>query len=113
LIQVDIKSERGIVTEVFVRGHGEGIKGKDILCSAVSAVTQTALSGLLYFGKEDLTWRRGKGTLYMKVNGDATKENQRIFNTILSTMVLGLINIAKEYPARIKIWFDGELKTSI
>ncbi len=113
MIQIDVKSERGIVTEVSVQGHGEDIRGKDILCSAVSAVTQTALSGLLYFLREDLTWRREEGTLYMKVNGDATEEKRHIFHTILTTMVLGLKNIAKEYPNRIKIWLDGKLKTSI
>ena len=113
MIEIDVKSERGIVTEVSVRGHGEGIRGKDIICSAVSAVTQTALSGLLYFGSEDLTWRRGKGTLYVKVNGDATEEKQRTFHIILATMILGLKNIAKLYPDRIIICLDGELKPSI
>ncbi len=103
MIDIYIKKSGDDIKEVTVSGHGGRLAGKDIVCSAVSAITQTALSGLLYYGNSNIFWKIQKGTLFIKVKEGTDKENRMIFNIILSTMILGLKRIAKEYPDKITI----------
>ena len=106
MIKIDIKKKGDYINEIRLTGHGGGIKGKDIVCAAVSAVTQTALSGLLHFGKKNISWKIGNGYLFIKVKDDTNHENLQIFHIILSTMIIGLESIKKEYPRRILLNID-------
>ena len=103
MIDICIKKSNDDIKEVTVSGHVIEFAGKDIVCSAVSAVVQTALSGLLCYGNSDISWKAQKGMLFIKVKEEIDKENRMIFNIILSTMILGLRQIAKEYPECIGI----------
>jgi len=103
LIDIRIKKSDDDIKEVTVSGHEEESAGEDIVCSAVSAITQTALSGLLYYGNDSIFWKIQKGALSIKVREGTGKENRMIFNIILSTMILGLKRIAEEYFDKITI----------
>jgi uncharacterized protein YsxB (DUF464 family) len=97
------------VEEVKISGHGGGKVGEDILCSAVSAIGQTALSGLLHYANRNIAWRSEKGELYIEVKRGTERDERSVINVILTTMLLGLKGIAQQYPQRIELEIDGEL----
>jgi len=88
---------------VKVHGHGGGVKGEDIVCSAVSALMQTALSGILHYSEDDVISKMREGEMLIRIREDAPEERREIFNIILSTLYLGLENIRRKYPERIII----------
>lgn len=74
-------------------GHSDySESGSDIVCSAVSALTQTALLGLLRFAKEQTHYQIEQGLLTLHIDYP-TQES----SVILETMVLGLEEIARQY----------------
>lgn len=80
-----------------VTGHANaGERGADIVCSAVSAVTQTTLIGLDRFS--DIKYKMNAGFLDVDVlsSSDATK-------AILETLKLGVKAMIKEYPKFIQM----------
>lgn len=78
-------------------GHAEYDEyGKDIVCSAISAITQTALLGLHAFCKTISHLEPGSIDVYIK------KPNQKS-NVILETMLLGLREIQKEHPLNLSV----------
>jgi uncharacterized protein YsxB (DUF464 family) len=91
------------ITEVRVTGHGGGAKGEDIVCSAVSALAQTALFGLLHYGKEDVISKMREGEMLIRVKKNTPQEHRAIFNIILSTLYMGLENIRRNYPERVRL----------
>jgi uncharacterized protein YsxB (DUF464 family) len=75
-------------------GHAEyDEEGYDIVCAGVSAVTQTALVGLLHFQEDAVVYEVKKGRLAVSLKVVSEKSN-----VILETMVLGLEEMARQYP---------------
>lgn len=75
-----------------VEGHANyGERGQDIICASVSAVTQTALLGLI----------KHTTVGHYMVNGTLDVEIYKYNDEaeiILDTMYAGLLEIAKNYP---------------
>lgn len=103
MIKIQVKRVKSVIKYVHITGHGGGIKGKDIICASVSAVTQTALAGLIFYGKDSITWEKSEGSITIELKECIEKSNEKTLHVILNTMVLGLKGIEKEYPDRIKI----------
>ena len=103
LIKIEVLKENDIIARVRVTGHGGGIKGEDIVCCAVSAITQTALAGLLYYGEKYINWNMENGLLDISVCDSHDREITSAFKTILRTMLLGLKGVLIEYPKKIKL----------
>jgi uncharacterized protein YsxB (DUF464 family) len=70
--------------------------GKDIVCSAISAVVQTTLLGLQCFCKTYSNTKSGDVDVYVQ------KPNQKS-RLLLDTMVIGLKEIEKEHPMNINV----------
>jgi len=102
LIKVIVKIRENRIVECTIKGHGGGTEGNDIVCAAVSAVSQTALSGLLHYVEEGIFWEKKKGYLKIK-NKTQEWEKQKSASIILNTLLLGLKNIACEFPQRVNI----------
>jgi uncharacterized protein len=82
-------------------GHtGYAPSGEDIVCAAVSALTQTALLGLGEVLKVPVEWSMDeeKGALRASVH-----ESTDGTELLLRTLEAGLKNIAKQYPDQIGI----------
>ena len=98
------------VMSLQVEGHaGLNKKGEDIVCSAVSALAQTAvLSVTMLAGIEpDLHKRDG----YIKMTVDTTSLDEHAaetIQTILGTFVIGITEIVKTYPRQVHIEFKEE-----
>ncbi len=87
-------TETGHMIGFTTTGHAEyNEEGSDIVCAAVSALTQTALLGLLqYAGPSDVQYTVQKGQLAVQL-----KRSCQEADIILNTMVLGLEEIARQY----------------
>jgi len=105
LINIEIKTEKNETKAVRVRGHGNKKAGNDIVCAGVSAITQTTLSGLLHYGSRYIDWSINKGDLLIRIKDSIDHNTRDIFNYLLTTMILGLEAIRREYPDIVKIIF--------
>ncbi len=79
-----------------ISGHAEYSEaGSDIVCAAVSALSQTALLGLLHYMPDDVTYQIDEENGFLTVHVQKCCETSQI---IFHTMVLGLEQIAQQYP---------------
>jgi len=81
------------------------IQGEDILCAAISGITQAALLGILKICGVELSFKRDdkKGYLKFMLPAHITGEQQFKANIILETCVLGISDLAAEYSDFIEI----------
>ena len=64
MIKIIIKTDEDKIIGYNVFGHANfAPKGKDIVCSAVSSITQTALLGLKELLKKDIEFEQDNGLL--------------------------------------------------
>ena len=84
--------------------HGAGERGSDIVCAALSAVSQTALLGLTRVIKAPVKFERDdeKGFLHVTVNTD-NEDVRRRTDDVLNTMLCGIKDMAEGYPQFIKL----------
>lgn len=99
-LAVSIERHAGRIVGLRVTGHaGFGLSGKDIVCSAVSALVLSAANGLKQHAGADvrlLDDTDGEYRLEL-LRGDARA------HAILETLVDGLRAIARSYPGHLKI----------
>lgn len=92
------KAQEGNITGFKVTGHaGFDAYGKDIVCSAVSALAQTALLGLLKVAEADAAYEIDDGYLNCRLNQVESGRKRIMCDAILETMYEGLKNIRESY----------------
>lgn len=99
MIEIQVRTHTHKVRGVLVTGHGGGSAGSDIVCAAVSAVTETALAGMLHYDSEGIDWEMREGFISIQLRDSADET----LDTILNTMIIGLRQIAKEHPEGIRL----------
>lgn len=102
MIKIKIWREYGRITACEITGHaGAGAKGKDIVCAAVSALTETALLGLDRHAGVRLDCKISRRPAFLSFAlQDAPSDKT---DAILETMLLGLTEIAGLYKNRLEI----------
>lgn len=84
---------------VTVSGHaGYSEYGKDIICSAVSTLTQNLIYSIEQLTKDKISYVIKPGTVDIKF-GDLS-ENARL---LVDSFFIGVCNIANSYPDYVKI----------
>lgn len=102
MIKIIIKTDEDKIIGYNVFGHANfAPKGKDIVCSAVSSITQTALLGLKELLKKDIEFEQDNGLSRVQIN-NPDKDS----NLVLETMLLGLKEIEKIYPKNVLLKFN-------
>jgi uncharacterized protein YsxB (DUF464 family) len=91
------------VLGISISGHGGRKRGTDVVCAAVSAAAETALAGLLHYGRDDVDWTMERGNLSIQVKKCKDEEQHLPLKVILKTLSIGLYQMAKEYPDRLRI----------
>lgn len=101
MITVEITRDSGKhVVHFQVSGHaGAAPHGKDIICAAVSALTQSALLGLTQHLNRTIRWQAADGLLSMELCNLPDAQT----SAILETMLLGLREIVKLEPDYVRI----------
>lgn len=98
------KSRKGKINGFKVTGHsGYSTHGSDIVCSAVSALTQTALLGLIKVAKADVDYEMDEGYLSCLVKEAESDTVRTMCYAILETMYEGILNIQESYTKYIDI----------
>jgi uncharacterized protein len=99
---VILKDSRGNIQGYVAEGHsGYGRHGEDIVCAAISVLTQTALLSLNKVCKireKDIEFRLKDGYLKVMLKGGLGAKARENANLVLETMVVGLESIVEEYP---------------
>lgn len=110
--------KKGIEIEIFrdssdfvigfsAKGHaGTAQYGKDIVCAAVSTLTQTAALGLAKHLKRELLLHHASGDMTVRL----TTKPDGLTNAIFETMILGLNEIEKINPQIVHILNAQEVK---
>ncbi|HYE81252.1 MAG TPA: ribosomal-processing cysteine protease Prp [Clostridia bacterium] len=98
------KAREGEITGFKVTGHANfNTHGKDIVCSAVSALGQTALLGLLKVAEADVAYELDEGYLTCKLVNVDSDRKRIMCEAILGTMYEGLKSIKESYIKHIDI----------
>lgn len=98
----------GRVTELRVTGHtGYADPGEDIVCAGVSALAVTALIGLKRVAQHPHEGKATAGKMYCKLLPGGTPDSAARAQAILETAVLGLQDIAKDYPEYVRVTEGG------
>jgi hypothetical protein len=101
MIRVRIERDStGRIQGFEAKGHaGAGSRGNDIVCAAVSVLTDSVFLGLDRHLKREMEWNADSGDISVRLK-EAPDE---LTEAILATLVLGLMEIQKIYPDRLRI----------
>lgn len=103
------RNQNGHVVEYEVAGHADfDDYGRDILCAAVSVLSQTtilALEKVCSISQNDMEISLDEETGYLKVSlsEGLTKDQRNSANIVLSTMIVGMEDLALQYPKHINL----------
>ncbi|MEN6348558.1 MAG: ribosomal-processing cysteine protease Prp [Syntrophomonas sp.] len=106
MVEVKITYKEDNIVAFSVKGHADfAPEGADICCAGVSAVTQTALLGLIKHLRKEPDYQMEKGFLQCKLSSPEETENDELnkAQVILSTMEAGLLSMQEAYPGFIKV----------
>ena len=101
-ITVFVKDDR--ITGFRAKGHsGYAQRGEDIVCAAVSALTQTACMGLTELVKADAVISQKDGELRLEIPEGLEPEKRDKAELLLRMMLMGLRSVEKDYSDYLKI----------
>ncbi|MBQ4158222.1 MAG: ribosomal-processing cysteine protease Prp [Clostridia bacterium] len=98
--------EKGMIWGFEASGHaGYAESGSDIVCAAISALTQATAGGLSEVVKAPLKTRMDEDTGYFSCNmqSSADQETLEKAQILLVTMKMALTEISRDYPGTIRI----------
>lgn len=94
----------GEVAGFEVTGHtGYAEAGSDIVCSAVSALTQSAVLGLTEVLKLPVALETGEARIYCMLDRDLDEKAKREARILLETLRLSLRSVANTYGKHLKL----------
>lgn len=103
---IHVKSGVETVT-IEISGHsGYGQKGFDIVCAGISSLTHTLIISItrLIKIKQNVTMNEDLLRTEILLKEIDTEQNSKLM-LILETLLIGLLEINKEYPGSVKIEF--------
>ena len=101
MTHVTLIRDRSGLVGFEAKGHTD--EGSDIVCSAVSALTQTAALGINEVLKIQTALDITEANMYLMLPADISDQDCEKAQIILKTMALGLRSIAATYGDYIKI----------
>lgn len=106
LIRIEVINTGGAVSGLRVSGHaGMGSPGTDILCAAVSVLAENLGFGLRTLLNIEPAIDAREGYYEIRLDrSDITRQTDLLFASAL----LGLKNLAGQYPQRIKFVEEGD-----
>ena len=94
----------GMIAGFEVTGHtGYAEEGSDIVCSAVSALTQTTVLGLTEVLKLPAAVEVKEARIYYMLDRNLSQTTKREAQVLLETLRLGLSSIADTYGTYLKL----------
>ena len=99
----------GNIMQYDIKGHANFAPlGEDIVCAAISVLSQTTLMGLveiLQLKRKEIFYKIDDSTGYLNVELKKLKDEERFKNSqiLLQTFKLGIESIPENYPGNVKI----------
>lgn len=105
MIQADVtRRPDGLITRFRVTGHaGYADRGQDVVCAAVSVLSQATVLGLEHVVGLRPDVRVKPGFLSCSLPEELGTDESRRAQDILETMVLGLKNLAASHPGFLQV----------
>lgn len=104
MIKIIIKTDEDKIIGYNVFGHANfAPKGKDIVCSAVSSITQAAILGLNEVLKKNIIFEQDISLGFLKVMVNNPDKDSDL---IIRTMALALERLEKIYPQNISVKYN-------
>lgn len=104
MIEVKIYRAGAAINGFAVSGHSDfAVRGTDIVCAAVSALSQTAVLALAEVAGVSSHWRKVDGLLDCQVPAGISGEQFAHCQIIFQTILTGIKNIARQYPDFIRM----------
>ncbi|HHW15100.1 MAG TPA: ribosomal-processing cysteine protease Prp [Firmicutes bacterium] len=104
MIVVQVRRTAGWPTGFTVSGHaGSGQRGSDIVCAAVSALTDTTVLGLERLAGVAARVKAEGGYLRCDLPEDLAEEARDRAALLIENMLLGFGEIARAYPGRLLV----------
>ncbi len=96
------------IKQFVIQGHAHAAdSGEDIVCAAVSVLSQTIVLSLYHIANVDIEHEIKKGYLRCKLPANMTERKSCEAGLLIDTMLLGLKNIQDSYPQYIEISDEG------
>ncbi|ADL68659.1 ribosomal-processing cysteine protease Prp [Thermoanaerobacterium thermosaccharolyticum] len=93
------------VQKFEIKGHaGYDVYDRDIVCAGVTAVAQTAVLGLESLKTASIKKKINDGYMYVEIESYGANDDSIRLCAIIDTMILGLKDIEKDYPAYVKVF---------
>ena len=106
MIKVTCEVKNSQIASLEIKGHAQSAEpGKDLVCSAVSAVTFGGLNALRNT-QQNLNIEVQEGYVLISRSGEVESADEVVLTTILTQ----LETIARDYPKYVKILQKGKLK---
>ena len=100
MIDIVLKKKGSYIGGFSIKGHSKTAnKGEDIVCAGVSALAQSALLGLGEHLNRNVRYEVKSGNMFVEL----LDEPDELTEAILTTMRLGLSEIAKLYPEAVQL----------
>lgn len=104
MIEVKVYWANRAIRGFSVSGHSDySPRGSDIVCSAVSALAQTAVLALKTVADVNPQWSRQEGLLECMIPRELAQDSQGKAETVLRTIVTGIENISQHYPHYVSV----------
>ena len=103
MIKVTFFRKGGLIEAFKIEGHAETAEyGEDLVCAAVSGISQSVLLGLQVHLQKEMDWSIDEkdGRMKMKLLSEIDQETE----AVLQAMLLGLREISREHPKAIQIF---------
>ena len=98
------RNESNQIYQFDISGHAHADEpGKDIVCAAVSALSQTTLLGLREIAEIDIAYKIEHGYLKCQLPDVLSNAKHREAQLLLETMVIGLKSMKKGYSKYIEL----------
>lgn len=106
MVKVTIIRQNTRILSVELKGHaGYAKQGKDIVCSAISAIASTALLGLIRVSARSVEYTRNDDNGYLSFSVPTAKSSDEEIkqDAITETMLLGLRDLETGYQSFINL----------
>lgn len=98
MIKVNVKRNDNKVYELVIKGHaGYDVRGKDIVCAAVSSMAITTINNIIALD-DSIDYEENSGLLIIRV-----KRDTEVNNKLLDNLVRMLTELMSQYPKNIEI----------
>lgn len=103
MVSAEFKKKSCNLVSVALKGHAESVdEGYDLVCSAVSSISQTILIGIVEVLKLKIDYSIDDGFLSFSLE-NLSIDNIRECQVLMQTMLLGLKSVELGYGEYIKV----------